>query len=123
MKTLSIRHPWAELIISGKKTIEIRTWNTNYRGEFYVHASKAIKNELLERFSFNKDQLAFGGIIGIVELIDVIHYVDEKKFNNDYIKHFGTWDGPCYGFVLRNPIRTSFKLMKGRLGFFNVSAF
>ena len=32
MKALSIRQPWAELILQGRKTIELRTWKTCYRG-------------------------------------------------------------------------------------------
>ncbi len=39
MKTLSIKQPFAELVVSGRKSIEIRSWATNYRGEFLVHAS------------------------------------------------------------------------------------
>ena len=40
MKALSIKQPYAELILQGKKKIELRKWNTNFRGEFLIHASK-----------------------------------------------------------------------------------
>ena len=39
MKALSIRQPWAWLIARGVKTVENRTWATNFRGRFYIHAS------------------------------------------------------------------------------------
>ena len=39
MKALSIIQPWASLIAVGIKDIENRTWKTNYRGEFLIHAS------------------------------------------------------------------------------------
>lgn len=39
MKALSIIQPWASLIVTGIKDIENRTWRTNYRGEFLIHAS------------------------------------------------------------------------------------
>lgn len=39
MKTLSLKQPFAELILSGKKKIELRKWNTSFRGEFLIHAS------------------------------------------------------------------------------------
>jgi hypothetical protein len=39
-KCLSLKQPYAELLISGKKTIELRSWDTKFRGEFLVHASK-----------------------------------------------------------------------------------
>jgi len=40
MKALSIKQPWASLIAQGKKTIETRTWKTNYRGPLLICASK-----------------------------------------------------------------------------------
>ena len=45
MKCLSLRQPYAELLVSGKKTIELRKWNTNFRGKFLIHASKNVNKE------------------------------------------------------------------------------
>lgn len=39
MKALSLRQPWAWLVVTGYKTIETRTWKTNYRGLLLIHAS------------------------------------------------------------------------------------
>ncbi|WP_462265711.1 ASCH domain-containing protein [Mucilaginibacter sp.] len=39
MKALTIRQPWAHLIVLGIKDIENRSWKTNYRGRIYVHAA------------------------------------------------------------------------------------
>lgn len=36
---LSVKQPWAELIASGLKTLELRTWLTNYRGPLVIVAS------------------------------------------------------------------------------------
>ena len=49
MKCLSICQPFAELIIQNKKIVELRKWNTNFRGEFLVQLQlklekKNIKN-------------------------------------------------------------------------------
>ena len=41
MKVLTIKEPWATLIIEGYKKYEFRSWKTNYRGEIYIHAAKA----------------------------------------------------------------------------------
>lgn len=41
MKALSVRQPWASLIASGAKTIELRSWPTRYRGELLICASKS----------------------------------------------------------------------------------
>ncbi len=40
MKVLTIKQPYASLIAEGIKEYEFRTWKTNYRGEFLVHAGK-----------------------------------------------------------------------------------
>ena len=54
MKALSIKQPWAWLIVNGFKDVENRTWRTKYRGPLLIHASKA-KDEhfckLLDDFS------------------------------------------------------------------------
>ena len=43
MKALSIRQPWAELIVAGLKDIENRTWRTDYRGPVLIHAGMKIE--------------------------------------------------------------------------------
>ena len=47
MKVLTIKEPWASLIGMHIKTIETRSWRTNYRGELFIHAgsSKIPKTE------------------------------------------------------------------------------
>ena len=40
MKALSLWEPWASLIALGPKKIEIRNWNTGYRGDLLICAAK-----------------------------------------------------------------------------------
>lgn len=40
MKALSVKQPWANMIASGEKTIETRTWMTPYRGQVLIVSSK-----------------------------------------------------------------------------------
>ena len=40
MRALSVKQPWANLIASGRKTIETRTWATPYRGTLLIVSSK-----------------------------------------------------------------------------------
>jgi hypothetical protein len=40
IKALSVKQPWANLIASGSKTIETRTWPTDYRGDLLIVSSK-----------------------------------------------------------------------------------
>lgn len=39
VKVLSVKNPYAYLIIHGGKDVENRTWNTEYRGRLYIHVS------------------------------------------------------------------------------------
>ena len=42
MRVLSVRQPWASLIESGRKTIELRSWSTKYRGPVLILAGSGI---------------------------------------------------------------------------------
>jgi hypothetical protein len=39
MKTLSIRNPISYLVVSGAKSVENRSWKTDYRGRIAIHSS------------------------------------------------------------------------------------
>ena len=116
MKALSIRQPWAWLIVYGGKDVENRTWKTNYRGPVLIHASKTLdvyvyNDEFLKHTAFNDvvaAELRIGGIIGIADLVDCVTESDSEWFT-----------GP-YGFVLENVKSLPFKAMRGRLGLFAV---
>ena len=41
LKALSLKQPWANMIVSGEKTIETRRWSTKYRGPLLIVSSKA----------------------------------------------------------------------------------
>jgi len=45
MKIISIRQPWAALIVSGIKDVENRTWPTRYRGQLLIHASRTRRHQ------------------------------------------------------------------------------
>ena len=126
MKALSIRQPWAWLIVHGYKDIENRSWNTKFRGMFYVHASLKLDGDAAERTRIRAlarewydidvptddelEQLT-GGIVGRANLVDVVEHSTSPWFK-----------GP-FGFVLdtnsANPMR--FRPYTGRLSFFDVS--
>ena len=38
LRVLSVRQPWASLIASGRKTLELRSWETDYRGPLLIIA-------------------------------------------------------------------------------------
>jgi len=43
LKALSLKQPWANLIVAGDKTIETRVWGTAYRGRILLLSSKTPK--------------------------------------------------------------------------------
>jgi len=118
MKALSLKQPWAELILRGIKKIEIRKWNTKFRGIFLIHASKSIDKKAMEKFGFKT--LPSGGIVGQAELTDVKIYKNEENFKKDKHLHLADFSFGNYGFVLRNIKRLNFKELKGKLNFFDV---
>lgn len=121
-KALSVKQPYADLLTrvvfrdeSGEyhaeKTIEVRTRNTNYRGELLVCASA--KPELPGRMS--------GVMCGFVELYDVKPI---EQFTPE------DWAATCipekdrprkgYGWMMRNPRRVVEMPIKGQLGVYNL---
>ncbi len=120
MKALSIRQPWAWLIIHGGKDIENRTWHTKFRGRFLVHASQGMtKAEYAHARRFALDigvrvpyfeELQRGGIIGSVELVDSVDHSESP------------WYMGQKGFLLKDPMPMEFTAAKGRLGFFDYEA-
>ena len=64
MKCLSLKQPYAHLLASGKKTVELRKWNTKFRGQFLIHASLSIDHAACKRLDINQEPLTKGGIIG-----------------------------------------------------------
>ena len=123
MKCLSISQPFANLIIQGKKTIELRRWNTNFRGEFLIHSPLKIRNDDCKRLKINKKQLIIGAIIGKAELYAVKKYKTISDLKKDSKKHLASkkFQNNKYGFCLKNI--KSFKIpipAKGKLGFFEI---
>jgi len=82
LKCLSVSQPFADLIISGKKIIELRKWNTNFRGEFLIHAPIKIRIEDCKRLKINQ-KLVTGVIIGKAELYEVKKYNSIKEIKAD----------------------------------------
>jgi hypothetical protein len=48
MRALSMTQPWATLLAHGYKTIETRSWRTDYRGPLAIHAAKGWPREAME---------------------------------------------------------------------------
>lgn len=102
---LTIKNPWAYLIIRGLKDVENRSWKTNYRGKLLIHTSQSpIKFNSFEIFTPDQiktiqtnnidfNNLINSAIIGEVELIDCI------QNSNSIWAESGQWH-----WVMKNPI-------------------
>ena len=129
MKALSIRQPYGELILSGKKTIESRIWSTKFRGEFLIHSGMAVSESACKRFGLDQEKLVKGAIVGKAVLVSVKEYKSDEEYLKDSGKHLGSkegleefgWSGKKkYGFLLENIRRFEQSIpLKGQLGFFN----
>lgn len=113
MKALSIKQPWAAAIIYGGKDIENRKWTTPLRGEILIHAGQTFDDKApadLMRWYWElpREQRERGGIIGRVEIKDVIKTSESKWFQ-----------GP-FGFVLSGAKELPFRKVRGQLRFFEV---
>jgi len=121
MKCLSICQPFAELIVEGEKTIELRKWNTKFRGEFLVHAAKNILTEECKRMKISPSAITTGAIIGKVNLVDVKKYDSNEELRDDKKKHYSISDHTKskYGFILEKPKKLRVPIpYLGKLNFF-----
>lgn len=70
-RAISVRQPFAELIMQGVKTEEYRSIPTNIRERIYIYASNTLINDQggIKRTKKSIDELPLGFIIGSIELI------------------------------------------------------
>jgi len=115
---LSLKQPFAELILQGRKKIELRKWNTKFRGNFFIRASKSSDNEFMSKFGFSK--LPLGKIVGKARLIDVKKYGSKEEFEKDRNLHLADDSFEGYGFILEGVERVKEFSCKGALGFWEV---
>lgn len=124
MKVLSITEPYATLIRNNVKTIETRSWKTNYRGELYIHASSTRipkawrENENL--MSLVKSDLNFGKIICKCNLIDCVEMTQRYVYQikNWYPVEYacGFYEVGRYAWILDDVEPIEPIKVKGKLG-------
>lgn len=123
MKTLSIRQPWAWLIlrpdlttpatrdiarrVHAVKPVENRTWETMYRGPLLIHAGQQCTRDDYEACQPPLEALQRGGIVGRVSLVACTRAHESPYFC-----------GP-FGWVLQDPTPLPFTPAKGRLGLYS----
>ena len=125
---LSIKQPWAALVVGGLKTVEVRRWPTARRGRVLIHAAR-IPDERDDAWKHVPEHLHAlaqlqGGVIGAAELKDCKKYADLATFLRDQKLHLNEahWFAPplLYGFAFAKPEVVPFQRYKGWFKFFRV---
>lgn len=143
MKTITIKQPWASLIVEGVKDIENRKWPTKFRGRVLVHAGA---DNLLKKCEFiddllsveqiintsnnNKETEIFGSklytssIIGSVEIVDCVMNHPSVWAEKSFDAYVEGLKEPIksvkvYNWVLANPVKFDKPIenVKGKLNF------
>lgn len=127
---ISVKQPWAALIVHGLKTIEIRTWGTRRRGPILIHAAK-VSDPRAEAWAGVPPELRAaaeltGGILGTACLTDCKVYIDRCEFAEEQGLHLNdpSWFDPrgMFGFVLTEARVLPFQPYPGWVRFFRVDA-
>lgn len=124
---LSLKQPWATLLVHGLKTIEVRRWPTARRGRILIHAAR-IPDERPEAWRRVPEALReaaqlVGGILGAAELQACCRYSDLEQFLADQDKHLNEpdWYEPAlWGFTFVRPEVLPFRTYPGWMRFFPV---
>lgn len=129
---LSVKQPWAALLVAGVKAVEVRTWPVRRRGRVLIHASK-VPDDRPEGWALvTTPELAAlaalrGGIVGVGELADCVRYETAEAFAAAVELHRNApgWfrPGGLYGFVFRNVRPVAYHACPGQTMFFGVDGY
>jgi hypothetical protein len=125
---LSLKQPWAALLVHGLKSIEVRNWPTPRRGRILIHAAR-IPDPRPEAWKHLPPELReaaeqVGGLIGAADITGCVEYRTPEAFAADRLLHLNdpSWFKPpvLYGFRFENMIATTFRRLPGWMRFFPV---
>jgi ASCH domain len=118
VKCLTVRQPYAWAIIHGQKRIENRSRQTTHRGPLAIHAGKTQDEFKGRDFAETMpglptiDDLAFGAIIGVVDVVECVPYDQVRD------QPFAEPLGFCW--LLANPRPIEPVPLRGALSLFEV---
>jgi hypothetical protein len=115
LRAISVRQPWAWLIVNGYKDVENRSWQTRHRGPILIHAGAATSDldtatidRIERRYGLElPDEYEVGGIVGVVDIVDCKRRTDSLWHVRGNI-----------GWVMSRPRLLKFRECKGALGLF-----
>ena len=108
MKVLTIKEPWASLIINGYKEYEFRSFKTNYRGKILIHAGLTLeKNNVIKFNDYNLDY-GHGEIIGeaiLTDCIPVTKEFEDKLYEINPLVYGKSEHSRIYAWKLENAVK------------------
>lgn len=114
MKALSVRQPWAGLIASGAKTMEVRSRRTHFRGPLLICASlRPSRHPAAAQHSYDAADL--GRALCIVDVISCVEGNRSHMVQTGGVDPTGQW---CW--VFDAPLIIESVPIKGKLGMFDV---
>lgn len=125
---LSLKQPWAALLVYGRKTVEVRRWATTRRGPVLIHAA-AVSDPRPEAWANVPPELReaarlVGGVVGTADLMSLTAYRTPRLFVADQGRHLNdpSWFTPpfLYGFVFANARPLPFRAYPGNVRFFTI---
>lgn len=125
---LSLKQPWATLLVHGVKRIEVRRWPTHFRGRLLIHAAQRPDDrpEAWRHVPAHLAEMAqrCGGIIGAGELYDCKCYGSAAGFAADQELHLNdpAWfvAGGLYGLCFRDTGPLPFHPVRGYVRIFQL---
>jgi hypothetical protein len=76
LTVLTVRQPWASLLLSGEDWCENRRWHTDHRGPLWIHSSTTVDFAACERLQIAPAPLVTGAILGVLDLVTVLPLAD-----------------------------------------------
>jgi hypothetical protein len=128
-KTISVRQPWATLIVLFGKDIENRSWHTDYRGPLLIQAAKGMtRYEWEDAIEFAKPILRKLPLEQIKQAEQALRrdllprqgIVGHVKVTGCVTKSSSEWFMGQYGFQLAEQKPLPFFHVKGALSLFDV---
>lgn len=124
MKAISLRQPWADLILQGRKTLELRSWQVSHRGTLAIHVSQTVEREACQAFGMDPDRIPSGALIGTVDLTGIVALSEadyEARKDEHLAAGWFNYKMPLFGWELANPRPLAEPVpMRGHMQLFNV---
>jgi len=91
IRVITLKQPWASLVVNGLKIYEFRNMNYSYRGKILIHAGKGFDKDAMERVKDYNLDYPTAKILAEVEMVDCI------KIDNNFNEMINKLNSPVYG--------------------------